>query len=148
MTNNFEKEYEIEKRINKEYTAAEAANDSEKMKSLEMEYKAFEEDMKAKGDNYCCLYNRYLNARERGNDYIDFADPMTSENVAAMVEALREVGVTEFVLSSGWSSANEVAWQFVSNGCALKGMVEINDRTKRFMEDGYDKIHGYLFSVN
>lgn len=93
------------------------------------------------------LWKAYAEARETGNDYVDFNDITSDKYIAGLVQAMKEFGITRFTFSSTWSSAVEVAWEFQKEGCRLDGLVEINSHYKEFLSGEYEKAHGYLFSV-
>lgn len=93
------------------------------------------------------LWKAYEEAREIGNDYVDFSDITSDKYIADLVQAMREYGITAFTFSSTWSSAVEVAWEFQKEGCRLESLIEINSHYKEFGSDDYEKAPGYLFSV-
>lgn len=126
------------------YEAAKAANDESGVEKAKADMRALREELEAQGDDFCFVYNLYVEMDERKNEHIDLNDVIWKPEETIAV--LRKFGVETFVFSSGWSSAVDVAWAFVQAGCKLEGMVEINDRFSAFDEEPR-KRHGYLFTI-
>ena len=89
------------------------------------------------------LLARYRKAKEAGDEA-----GMQDAKIPVYIETLKKLGFKNFTFSSTWSSAVETAWIFTQNGCSLKGLIEINSPYKDFMGEGYEKAHGYLFSID
>lgn len=145
--NNFEAEYNTYAGIMKHFDTAKEADDKAGMDAARAEYKAFAETINEKGEGYARTFELYKDARDRGNDYIDFGQVIWDNQVAGLIESLRAYGLEKFTFSSGWSSAVDTAWLFLQNGCRLEGLIEINSSHKEFMKDTYEKAHAYLFSL-
>ena len=94
------------------------------------------------------LWNAYETSKDCGNEYLDINAPVSDEAAKDLVEGMRELGLEAFTFSSTWSSAVETAWLFQKAGCSLAGLIEINSQHKSFMNDEYEKAHGYLFKLN
>ena len=125
----------------------EIKGNEEEAQKIRDEYAEWVERIQVQGEFFGWVYKMYESMMDRGNDYID-VDELTDERKASgLVKEFRENGVQFFTFSSGWSSSNEVAWELVKNGCQICGMVEINSKHKGFMDDKYEKAHGYLFRV-
>ncbi len=148
MKNNFAEEY-AQSRINlKLYRDAQTANDAARMDKAREAHRAQEAQIEAKGAVYSRLYAKYESAQERGNEYIDWDDVIWDKDVEGFVNGLRDCGIEKFVFSSTWTSAVETAWLLQMNGCKLEGLVEINGHRNSYGLEGFEKKHGYLFSVN
>lgn len=93
------------------------------------------------------IYQLYEEARNCGNEYIDFHDVIWEKNVEKMITNLRKNGISHFTFSSGWSSAVDTAWLFIQNGCTLEGLIEINRPSINFETGEHEKAHGYLFRI-
>lgn len=148
MKNQFAEEFARYSRIKEQYDAANKANDASGKKAAADAMVAFRQSISDKGQTYCDLYEKYEEAMERGNEYIDLSECYEYRDEAALISSFREHGIEKFTFSSGWSSAVESAWLFIQNGCTLVGMVEINSRFTSIDGDGFEKRHAYLFSVN
>ena len=74
------------------------------------------------------LFNKYYDAKNRQNQYIDFDNCPSAEEIRELVVCMRELEVRYITISSGWSGLVEDMWEFYRVGCSIEGMVEINDR--------------------
>lgn len=148
MKNQFAEEYARHLEILSKYQSAKSAGDEAGIEAARAAHLALNDDIEAKGAVYARLYARYESAQERGNAFIDCGEVIWDKDVASFVASLREYGIEKFVFSSTWSSAVETAWLLQQNGCRLEGLIEINGGLKRFCSDEYEKIHGYLFTVD
>jgi hypothetical protein len=145
MKNNFAEEYAREQEIKNQYKLADSDNGRNAARAT---YEKFADEMKTKGEEYERIYGLYADAKDRGNDYIDFNECIWEKNVPTMIESLRALGIEKFTFSSTWSSSVEVAWLFTQNGCTLEGLVEINGKCKQTFSDDFEKAHGFLFSIH
>ena len=149
MNKQFELDYELEKSIYESYRKAKDAGDEEGMTKYRAMYnEEFSPYMKAKEGSYLNLYRMYKDARERGNEHIDFDEPYQYRDADTLLDSLKKYEVERFTFSSGWSSAIETAWELVQKGCTLEGMTEINGRTTKIWTDEYERIPAYIFKVN
>ena len=78
------------------------------------------------------LFNKYYDAKHRGNQFIDFNDCPSEKDITALVDCLRECGAQHITISSGWSSLVEKMWAFCQAGCKINGMIEINSKFKNW----------------
>lgn len=83
--------------------------------------------------NVCYLY---MVAKEVGNETIDFYDTFSYIDIPACVAEMREMGITEFTVSSGFSSLTGKLYEFVELGCEITGMRTVNTRYSRRDDDG------------
>lgn len=148
VKNDFAKDYAKEQEIWAAYRAAADTKDMAGVEDARNAHLAFENSLSAKGSNYVTVYRLYKESCERGNHYIDIGDIRDYRNEAALIRALREMGIDTFTFSSGWSSAAESAWAFVQNGCTVEGMVELNGASRNWEDDEFVKVHGYIFSIH
>ena len=110
-------------------------------------YEEIKEEGEAEGEYFTRVFRMYKSQKERGNLYIDVDELNDEKKIAGLVDMFRKCGIQFFTFSSGWSSSNEAAWELVKNGCQVCGMMEINSKHKGFMDDKYEKVHGYLFKA-
>ena len=89
----------------------------------------------------------YVESRENENDYLDFSDVVSPDDVEEIVNLMKENNIEHFTYSSGWSSAVKTAWAFQCAGCKLEGMVEINTQMRNWRGEGFEKTPAYLFSL-
>ena len=146
--NAFETEYKAYNKLAGQYRKAADNGDQAGVSKARAGYKAWEQELNAKGEAYGKVYRLYAEAQEVGNTYIDLHDCIWDKDVASLIDSLRTYGIEKFTFSSGWSSAVETAWLFTQQGCRVEGLVELNSQHKKIMTDEYEKAHGYLFSVN
>ena len=148
MKNTFAEDFAKLCQIKNRYLEAKSANDEAEMAAARAALKILDDSIDAMGQTYRNLYRLYESAQERGNEHIDLRECYDYRDEAALIASFREYGIETFTFSSRYSSAVESAWMFIQNGCTLKGMVEINSKTKKWEGDGYEKCPAYLFSVN
>lgn len=149
MNKQFELDYALEKQIYDSYHKAENAGDEEGMTKFRSMYREeFAPYMKEKEEDYLLLYRIYKDARERGNQYIDFDEPYQYRDADHLFEILRKYEVERFTFSSGWSSAIETAWALTQKGCTLEGIVQINSRHTKIFSDERERIPAFIFKVN
>lgn len=146
--NTLKRDYEFEKSLECEYEEAKRNGDEAAIEIIRKKHELFESDLKNAGNTYCMMYSLYSDTKNRGNELIDVSEPHQYNDAEKLITAFRHYGIEKFVFTSGWSSATETAWIFTKLGCKLEGLVEINGRTKAFMSDKLEKVHGFLFSVN
>lgn len=145
MIKRFEDLYSFRMELDARYE--EIKGNEEEAKKIRDEYNEWQKGILAEGEYFGWTYRLYESMRERGNEYIDVDELNDERKVAGLVKTFRENGVQFFTFSSGWSSSNETAWELIKNGCQLCGMMEINSKHKTFMDDKFEKAHGYLFKV-
>ncbi len=116
-------------------------------KGSEEQNKAYDEFYDSLDGWKCGLLNKYCEAIKRENQFIDFDDCPNSEEVLKLVTELKECGVEQITISSGWSHLPERMWAFCQNGCKIEGMVEINDRSKDWKTGEFPKHPAFLLTV-
>lgn len=145
LMNIFEEAYAGVQNARSAYKAAAIAAEKEQARALYEEATAKIEDL-TEVEKY--VWDAYAGAKDRCNEYLDFNDVTKAGLVEDLVKCLRDCGIKAFTFSSTWSSAAEIAWLFQKAGCSLAGLVELNSAIKAWANDGFEKVHGYLFNVN
>ena len=145
MNKRFEELYRRHQDLDERYEANKG-ND-QKVEKIREDYNALCDEINSEGEFFGWAYRLYESMKDRGNTYIDVDELNDDRKVAGLINAFRENGIQFFTFSSGWSSSVETAWELTKNGCTLCGMMEINSKHKGFMDDKYEKAHGYLFRV-
>lgn len=140
--------YKRDREIHEAFQAGKKAEDYEACDAAREKHLAWEAEIEAKGKEFCWAYRLFEDQQERGNAYIDLHDTMQDAHIPVYIETLRKLGFKNFTFSSTWSSAVETAWIFTTCGCSLMGLIEINSQYKDFKGEGYEKAHGYLFSID
>ena len=147
MENIFESIYQELLKIHADYDAAKEAESEEGKNAARADYEKLCGRINEKGAAFVRIARAYREARDKGNEYIDFHDVIWDKDVEGLITCLRENGIQHFTFSSGWSSAVETAWLFQENGCTLEGLIRINGDSKGFGEEGYEQAPAYLFRV-
>ena len=70
----------------------------------------------------------YFYSKEVGNDLINFAEVIWDYDIDEFLENCRRFEITEFTISSTFSSLIITLAEFEKRGCKLQGLVEINSR--------------------
>ena len=70
----------------------------------------------------------YFYSKEAGNDLINFAEVIWDYDIDEILENCRRFEITEFTISSTFSSLIITLAEFEKRGCKLQGLVEINSR--------------------
>ena len=70
----------------------------------------------------------YFYSKEAGNDLINFAEVIWDYDIDEILENCRRFEITEFTISSTFSSLIITLAEFERRGCKLQGLVEINSR--------------------
>ena len=140
-----EKYYNTLKELN---DAFDAATSEEQKDIIRANYKEFEKEVESQGRAFSRVFWLYEASREKENSLLDLnGDGLWSKDAALLINDFRDCNIKEFTYSSSWSSANEIAWEFIQNGCTLKGMTMINT-TKKIFNEGYDQKPAYIFSID
>lgn len=70
----------------------------------------------------------YFYSQEAGNDLINFGEVIWDYDIDEILENCRRFEITEFTISSTFSSLIVTIAEFEKRGCKLEGLVEINSR--------------------
>ena len=135
--------------LREKYAEARKNNDEAEKQAIRKAHMELKGEILEQGNGYHRVFELGLEAAERGNEYIDIHDCLYDQDVAPLLDSLREAGAERITFSSTWSSSAEIGWLFLQNGCKLEGMVEVNgDFRYDFDGNGYfEKRHGYLYSL-
>ena len=97
------------------------------MKKIELFEKAIAEQaasLKDWGINPT-LFWAYRNSITAGNDRIDFGEVIWDSEVGEITETLKENGITEFTISSTFSSLISTLAEFAKHGFQMAGLTEV-----------------------
>lgn len=97
------------------------------MKKIELFEKAIAEkaaSLKEWGINPT-LFWAYRNSITAGNDRIDFGETIWDSEVGEITETLKENGITEFTISSTFSSLIPTLAEFAKHGFQMAGLTEV-----------------------
>ena len=102
------------------------------------------------GDHAWKIYREYANARKNGNEILDFNDTTSEKDIPEIVKLLRANDITEFTMSSTWSSTVKVCMAFVECGCTLTGMTKIKGDKTCYLDkkNEHEMLPAYVFKVN
>ena len=97
------------------------------MKKIEIFEKAMNEGVRLKdyGIN-STLFAAYRSCLETGNEYIDFNGVIWDYDIPEIIKALKENGISEFTISSTFSSLIETLAAFDKEGIKMAGLTEVN----------------------
>ena len=99
------------------------------MKKIEILEKAAEYGTSYKDINVNSIFGAaYFYSVEAGNDLINFAEVIWDYDIDEIIENCQRFGITEFTISSTFSSLILTIAEFEKKGCKLQGLVEINSR--------------------
>ena len=70
----------------------------------------------------------YFYSQEAGNDLINFGEVIWDYDIDEILENCRRFGITEFTISSTFSSLIVTIAELQKKGCKLEGLIEINSR--------------------
>ena len=144
MTNAFAEDFKKAQELRKDIKEAET---EEAKKAAQKAYREFREELEEKEPAYTRFFRDYEDAQERGNACIDFSECIWEKEIPQMVADLKRFGITEFTLSSTYSSIVKTAWFFEQNGCNLEGMEEINGHSRDFETGDYEKVPAFKFRI-
>ena len=145
MTNAFAEDFKKAQELRK---AIKVADTEETKKATQKAYREFQEDLEEKEPAYTRFFRDYEDAQERGNACIDFSECIWEKEIPQMVADLKRFDITEFTLSSTYSSIVKTACIFQQNGCSLEGMEEIKGHCRDFKTGDYEKVPAFKFKVN
>ena len=70
----------------------------------------------------------YFYSQDAGNDLINFSEVIWDYDIDEIIENCKRFGITEFTISSTFSSLILTIAEFEKRGWKLQGLVEINSR--------------------
>ncbi len=90
----------------------------------------------------------YLYSLEAGNDLPNYAEVIWDTDIDEILADCRKTGITEFTISSTFSSLIETIAEFQKRGCMMQGLVEINSRYDKDWRTGEKKrIPAFLMKI-
>ncbi|MCM1275474.1 MAG: hypothetical protein NC299_08915 [Lachnospiraceae bacterium] len=91
----------------------------------------------------------YRYSIEAENELPNFSDIIWIDDIDRILDSMKREGVTEFTISSTFSSLIDTIGMLIEKGCSLKGVVKINDRFGLNWETGRrHKIPAFLMTIN
>ena len=97
------------------------------MKKIELFERAITEQaasLKDWGIN-ATLFWAYRNSITAGNDQIDFSETIWDRDIEEITKTLKENGISEFTISSTFSSLIPTLAEFAKNGFQMAGLTEV-----------------------
>lgn len=74
------------------------------------------------------LYWAYQNSKEAGNDLIDFNEVIWDYDIDPILESCKALGITEFTISSTFSSLITTLAEFDKRDCHMAGLTQVKAR--------------------
>ena len=72
------------------------------------------------------LFTAYRQQKHTGNELIDFSEVVWEDDIAAISEFLKAEGITEFTISSTFSSLIQTLAEFEKYGFCTNGLTTVN----------------------
>ena len=72
------------------------------------------------------LFWAYRNSITAGNDQIDFSETIWDTDIEEITRTLKENGISEFTISSTFSSLIPTLAEFAKHGFQMAGLTEVN----------------------
>ena len=145
--NIFEETYKIESDAMAKYEVAKTEEEKNELRNI---WNAAKDKLSVLGDHAWKIYREYTNARKNGNEILDFNDTTSEKDIPEIVKLLRANDITEFTMSSTWSSTVKVCMAFVECGCTLAGMTKIKGDKTCYLDkkNEHEMLPAYVFKVN
>ena len=89
----------------------------------------------------------YRDARESGNELIDFNEIIWEEDIEGILKGLKENNFDAFTISSTFSSLTKTIAAFEKQGCKLAGMTEVNSRFKDWQTGEHEILPAFLITL-
>lgn len=86
------------------------------------------------------MLKAYADSRRNGNQLMDFHEVIWNREIAPISAALRTFGITEFTISTTFSSLIETLALFEKLGWKMSGIVTVNAPYYTFMGDEWEQI--------
>lgn len=74
------------------------------------------------------VYWAYKNAQESGNELLDFNEVIWDYDIDPILDACKNHGITEFTISSTFSSLIATHAEFDKRGCHMAGLTQVKAR--------------------
>lgn len=121
----FEEDYRKHEALKAAFDKAEADGNLDQMDRIRAEHEELTKEIAEKGKAYAHLYRRYEDAREAGNEKLDFNDVIWEKDIPDLVKTMKENGITEFTISSTFSSLIDTIVEFEKYGAKLLGTTTV-----------------------
>lgn len=72
------------------------------------------------------MFWAYFSSKDAGNDLINFNEVIWEDDIPEIVEICKENDITEFTISSTFSSLIETLAEFEKLGCKMVGLTQVN----------------------
>ncbi len=86
------------------------------------------------------LFWAYFNSQRSGNDLVDFSEVIWDEDVEAIAATFHDNGITEFTISSRFSSLISTLAAFDKLGFKLAGVTEVNANYKDIFTNDWARV--------
>lgn len=96
-------------------------------------------DIRAEGINPTAFW-AYRKSIEAGNDLIDFSEVIWDTDIEAIAETFKQNGITEFTISSTFSSLIPTLAAFEKHGFKMAGLTEVNANYTDWMTNERAKV--------
>ena len=100
-------------------------------------------DLKAEGINPTAFW-AYRTSCHNGNDLIDFCEVIWDEDIEAIATTFEQNGITEFTISSTFSSLIATLATFAKLGFKMAGITEVNANYTDWMTGERAKVPALL----
>lgn len=138
--------YDKAKELERAHEEALCAGNREAAERVDLDYKEYvTEPLRAAGPAAERLFREYEAARDKGDDVLVLEEPVRDYDVPGLVESMRAAGVDGFVYAAQTTSAAEISYLFIQNGCVLEGVDRVNRGLTRYGVRKYE--YGYRFGV-
>lgn len=94
------------------------------------------------------FYWAYRTAKDTGNELIDFHDVIWERDVPQIVKNLKECCITEFTISSSFSSLVDIIAAFTANGCAIIGTTKARANYTDFTTGKAAVLNAIVMKIN
>ena len=74
------------------------------------------------------VYWAYKNAQEAGNELLDFNEVIWDYDIDSILKNCKTLGITEFTISSTFSSLITTLAEFDKRGCHMAGLIQVKAR--------------------
>ena len=145
--NIFEETYKIEADAMAKYEVAKTEEEKTELRNI---WNTAKDKLSDLGEHAWKIYREYAKSRKNGNEILDFNDNAWEKDIPEIVKLLRENDITEFTMSSTWSSTVKVCMAFVECGCTLAGMTKIKGDKTCYLDkkNEHEMLPAYVFKVN
>lgn len=79
------------------------------------------------GTNYTFWW-AYRNSHEAEADLLDFSEVVWDTDIEPILADCKKYGITEFTISSTFSSLLDIIAKFIESGCKMDGLVYVKSR--------------------